>query len=166
MMIIFLFWSLVLFSCVYAAVAGGKDGKWATAIIILASLLTIPASRMEQWGQGQIPVMLASYLTIPASKLEQWGQTQIPVMIVDAAALLAMYVLTLRSRAYWPIWMTAFQLVSVATHFATLASPSFAPRIYQGMESLWAIPGLLSMIVGIALDRGSLETTRRRRMPG
>jgi hypothetical protein len=164
MMIMFLFWSLVLFCCVYAAVAGGKDGKWATAIIILASILTVPASQMERWGQTQIPAMLASVLTIPASELEQWGQTQIPVMIVDTATLLAMYALALRSRAYWPLWMTAFQLISVTTHFATLVTPAFAPRIYQGMESLWAIPGLLSMVIGISLDRGSMQPARK--VPG
>lgn len=141
MMIILLFWFLMLLCCFYAAVAGGRDGKWATAIIILASILTVPATF-----------------------LAQWGQTQLPVMVVDVSVLTAMYILTLKSRVYWPIWMTAFQLVSVATHFATLVSPSFTPLIYQGMESMWAIPGLLSMVIGISLDRGRLE--HRRRMPG
>ncbi len=141
MMIILLFWFLALICCFYAAVAGGRDGKWATAIIILASILTVPATF-----------------------LAHWGQTQIPVMVVDTAVLIAMYVLALRSRAYWPIWMTAFQLVSVTTHFATLVSPSFTPAIYQAMESLWAIPGLLTMVVGISLDRGHME--QRQRMPG
>lgn len=145
MMIILLFWLLMFTCCFYAAAAGGRDGKWATAIIILASILTVPATF-----------------------LAQWGRTQTPVMVVDMSVLAAMYILTLKSRAYWPIWMTAFQLVSVTTHFATLVSPSFTPLIYQGMESMWAIPGLLSMVIGISLDRGQMQPDPEpeRRMPG
>jgi hypothetical protein len=128
-----LFWLLTLVGCGYAAAAGGKDGRWAAGLIIAASLLTIPATRLGQ----------------------DWAKTEYLILAVDLALLLGLYTLTLKSRSHFPIWMTGFHLIAVLTHVSTLLAPGFAPPIYRALGSLWAIPMTLAMMYGIQLDRRS-----------
>lgn len=140
MTVALLFWLLTLLGCGYAAAWGGKDGRWAVFLILSATLLTIPAMILGR----------------------QWQNTEYGILLVDAALLASLYALSLHSRRYFPIWMTGFHLVAVTTHVSTLLAPEFTPRIYRALESVWAIPMTLSMIVGIALDRRAEARSRVR----
>lgn len=139
-MIGLLFWLLTMVGCGYAAAAGGKDGRWAAFLIIAASLLTIPATRLGQ----------------------DWARTEYLILVVDLALLAGLSVLALRSRRFFPLWMTGFHLIAVLTHVSTLLAPDFAPPIYRALESLWAIPMTLAMMWGIHLDRRDKFETRIR----
>ncbi len=132
MIIAILFWLLAILSCAYAFIAGGRDGKLAAIVIIAAALATMVGPETGDWIE-----------------------TQLAVSLVDTAALAAMIFITLRSKAYWTIWMTAFHLNAVATHLATLIASGFAAELYQGLSGFWAIPMLLSMVIGIYLDNRS-----------
>jgi hypothetical protein len=132
------FWMLTLAGCGYAAMLGGREGRWAACLIISASLLTIPATRLGA----------------------HWARSELGVMSVDAALLVGLYVLSLRSRRYFPIWMAGFHLVAVGTHLGTLIAPDFTPRIYRALASLWAVPMTVCMVLGVALDRGLTRSDR------
>jgi hypothetical protein len=131
MIVAALFWVLTLLGCGFAAAFGGRDGRWAVFLIIAATLLTIPAMLLGK----------------------AWRQTEVGILMVDLLLLASLYALCLRSDRYFPVWMTGFHLVAVTTHVSTLLAPEFTPRVYRALESVWAIPMTLSMIVGIALDR-------------
>ena len=126
-----IFWLLALSACIYAAAAGGKDGRWATALIILASIATIPASRIGA----------------------RFGQLETAVFGVDLALFAGLYILMLTSRRWFPVWMAGFHLIAVLTHLATRFAPDFTAKAYFAVESFWAIPVIISMAVGVALDR-------------
>jgi hypothetical protein len=99
-------------------------------------------------------VLGAAVLTIPAARFgRHWVRTEDAIFAVDLALLAGLYILMLSSRRYWPIWMTGFHIVAVVTHLSTILEPSFTPRIYRALESFWAIPVLLSMLLGVELDR-------------
>ncbi|QNQ11484.1 hypothetical protein [Sphingomonas alpina] len=133
-----LFTILLFASCGYACIAGGKDGRWISLFIIAAALLSIPASYLEQ----------------------SWAHTQLPVLGVDLLLLGALVAVSLRSRYFWPLWMTGFHLGSIATHLATIAAPvQLKPMLYFAMQSFWSLPMLLVMVAGIMFDR------RAARMP-
>lgn len=135
-----LFWLLTLVGCSYAAALGGKSGRCAAVLIVAASLLTIPATRL---GRG-------------------WAGTELLILSVDLALLIGLFVLSLKSSRYFPVWMTGFHLIAVLTHVSTIISPEFTPKIYRAVESLWAIPMTLVMMWGIHLDR--LAITKRSRL--
>ncbi len=126
-----MFWLLTVVGCGYAAVLGGRDGRWAASLIIAASALTIPATRMG----------------------ESWARTEYLILLVDLFLLMGLYTLALLSRRYFPLWMTGFHLIAVVTHLSTLLAPRYAPEIYRALGSLWAIPMTLVMMWGIHLDR-------------
>jgi hypothetical protein len=127
-----LFWTMVAASCGYALVFGGWEGRVTTGTIILASIATAFANKGLDL---------------------HWHSTNVGVFIVDIATLVAMYLVAARSRRWWPLWVAAFQLNSVAAHVATVISPHFSNLVYQGMESLWAMPGQAVMVLGIFRDR-------------
>jgi hypothetical protein len=131
MIIGILFWLLALLSCAYAVILGGRDGLWAASLIIAASVLTVPAAHLDH----------------------SWGQVETARMGVDAALLVGLYALTLHSQRYWPVWMTGFHLIAVTTHVSVMLVPHYTPTIYRAMQSVWALPVLLSMVIGIAADR-------------
>ncbi len=132
------FWMMASLCCMYGIVLGGRDGRHAALLIILA----VPATK---WAQDT---------------WRDWGTTHFPVMVVDLLLLAGLLVLALRSRSFWPLWMTASQLLAVVTHVATFFTQGHSQRIYAGLEGVWAIPCLLSMVVGISLDRRSRSAGR------
>ncbi len=132
LMVFLLFWTLVLLSCAYASITGGPDGRRASALVILASLASIT-------GGGS----------------ENWIQTQYQVFIVDGIMLIALVAIALHSKSYWPIWMSAFQFNAVGTHIATFVSQDYAASIYRGLSGFWALPAILSMVIGIYLDNAA-----------
>lgn len=139
-----LFWLLVIVACGHAIALGGRDGRWAACLVIAASLLTLPATLL---GSG-------------------WGKTELAILTVDFLLLIGLYVLMLGSRRYWPIWMVGFHLVAVASHLGTIVVPDFTPAIYRAVGSLWAIPMLLAMVLGIELDRKGLRNSRAQEVTG
>lgn len=124
------FWLLTLFACAFAALFGGRDGRW-FALVFLASVI----------------------LTMPALMMGSWHGTQIWLTIVDTLLFVALVWLMLRSQSYWPIWAAASQMMTVLTHVVTLLLQSFSERIYEGLSTVWVLPLLLFTIVGIEIDR-------------
>ena len=131
-MIDLLFTILILATCAYACLAGGKEGRWATFMLLGGALATIPAAMLDP----------------------SWSRTQIPVLVVDTALLGGLLWLALRSNRFWPMWLAALHLAGVATHIATLiGDQGWSPIAYRMMQSFWALPMQFVMAVGIALDR-------------
>lgn len=133
-MLVASFWLLSLFTCAFAASVGGRDGRAFAGIYVASALLTIPAQ-------------LAG----------SWHGTQFWLMAVDALTLVGFMWIMLRSASYWPVWVSACQLMSVLTHIVTLLIHSFSDRIYAGLSTVWVIPMLLFTIIGIEQDRKRLH---------
>lgn len=129
-MISIIFWLLASLSCGFVWLHGQAEGRKAVGLFVIATLLTWIAQAMDT----------------------QWRQTHWPLLAVDAAYLVAVYIFALRSDRYWPLWITAFQLLTVATHLATIIAPDYLPRIYSAIATFWVVPLLLSMVAGVYLD--------------
>jgi drug/metabolite transporter superfamily protein YnfA len=129
--ILALFWTMTLVGCGYAAAAGGRDGRWAALLILSASLLSIPA------------ILLGRH----------WHRIELGVMVVDAMLMAGLFLLSMRTARFFPLWMAGFQLIAVTTHLATMLAPDFTPRVYRALEGVWAVPMTMAMIFGIMLDR-------------
>ena len=122
---------LLVLCCAYAVLRGRKDGRWAAGIAVSGAVLTHYANQVDGG----------------------WDQTRYTLMAVDTAIFIALFTLMANSRRYWPIWLTGFQLIEIVVHLATIVDPNFGPNLYRALESLWAIPKLISMVSGIFLDR-------------
>lgn len=136
--ILILYWVLAAFCWGYALRYGGPAGRVAFALFLGA--------------------MVATYLTTAAGGLmgslgEVWRGTNMPLLLTDAAYFLGLYALALRTRVHWTIWAAGLQLMCTLTHFGPLIDPYSDPKLYRALETVWMLPMLLTMVIGIAKDR-------------
>lgn len=130
-LMVVLYLTLLLVSSGYAVGFGGWEGRWAIALLGTATVATWLATRLNH----------------------KWDAFNLYLFAVDAAFFLTLYALALRSRRYWPIWFAGFQLLAVASHFSVVALPDIDRKIYRGLETVWAVPMLVTMVIGITKDR-------------
>ncbi|WCT72539.1 hypothetical protein PQ455_12945 [Sphingomonas naphthae] len=141
-------------ACGYAIVRGGRDERLGAAIMIVGSVLTVVAE--YQGGKG-------------------WWNTRTGVIATDVAVFVAFLVLTLRSNRFWPIWVSALQLIAVATHLAIAIRPfDLRPetipivrpllQAYAIALGFWAYPMLALIVLGA--HRQHRRANPRSRSPG
>jgi len=129
-----MFLLLTVSSLIFAACFGGRDARWAAALVLAAVIATGVAEELNR----------------------NWGSVHLTVATVDFCLLIGLGHLMLISRSFWPIWMTAAQLLTVLCHAAAALAGPYNQQIYTALATLWAIPCLLSMVVGVALDRRAI----------
>lgn len=96
----------------------------------------------------------AALISIPAARLDpDWATTVFAVFAVDLCLMIGLTGLAVRSRDHWPIWAAGLHLNTVISHCATMVAPRIVPKVYQTLESVWSVPILIVMVIGIALDR-------------
>ena len=133
-----LFLTLLLGSCLYAAIRGGAPERIGAAILFSATL--------------------ASAVTLEASR-QRYIATEIPTMWVDIAMGLAFVLLALKAQRYWPMWVSMVQLVLVATHLVM-----FAPQ--TGSWAYWAVQAVGSYPAPVLLALGTFRHRLRRKRYG
>jgi len=86
-----------------------------------------------------------SHLVIEPMQTRYLG-VQWAMLEVDFAAFVALYLLSLFSGRYWPIWMCALQGLVAGSHLAGLM-PKVVPWAYGNSVALWSyvLLGMLAM---------------------
>lgn len=129
-MIGYMFWVLCIVACVYSFLFGKIEGKLSSLLIFVATIATH---------------ILHEY--------QQWYELHVFIFTVDLLLLIFVYFLSLFSAKNWLLWMTGFLLVSVGTHLSTVFGYVFSARAYELLQGFWSIPVLLTMVLGIFLNR-------------
>jgi hypothetical protein len=134
---VFLFWSLLAGCCGYALLWGGPSERVVAAVFLAGDALS-------KLAMSPLSVRYARFETA--------------TFLVDLAMAVALLAIAIRSRRYWPMWMCAFQLVQLGSHFAGLLEPAILRLTYGLLISLWAYPMLL--LLAVATVRGRLRAAR------
>ena len=132
-----LYYALLLSVLVYAFARGGPPERIGSSIALAASLLTHAA--LSPFGI-------------------RFGDVETAVFAVDVAVLGCFVALALKSERYWPIWVSALQLIGVLAHIAKVADPSMMRPGYAFILAVWSYPTLALIALG---TRGHY---RRRKM--
>lgn len=131
MIVALLFWVLTLSCCGFAAVYGGRAGR-RIAMLYVAACMATAAAWFAQLN---------------------WQHTHYAIFAVDSTLLAALIVVAFRSDRWFPIWFAGFHVVAVASHLASIVAPGFAPKVYFLLQGFWSLPMLLSLVIGVSLDR-------------
>lgn len=131
MLIFSLYWSLLLISCGLTAWYGGRDGRYAAAIVAASSAANLAAWLLDHH--------IVYAWTFPAA--------------CDLIQLLLFADLMRRSRRWWPVWLTGFQIDAVVAHLAGAFAPDHAAAVFRGLHTFWGTPILIVMLVGTMRDR-------------
>jgi hypothetical protein len=132
----FLFAVLLATTCGLAVRLGGGSERAGALIIVSGALLTFLMERAA-------PI--------------RWHGVERNIFLIDVAMLIAFMVLTIASHRFWPIWTTAFQLLTVASHLGPLFRPVHNAMSFAFDEQVW------SWVILVQL--GFVSILRRVRSP-
>lgn len=121
----------LIFAVYYVWRYGGRTGRYGSTVVLIGSIL--------------------SWLAVSADR--SYSTVLMQLFLIDCATLTAKIAIAIYSTRRWPIWAAAFQLNVVAAHTAGIISPELKNSFYYAMITVWAIPGLLIMVLGTAMDR-------------
>lgn len=129
------------------------------------SLLVAALIYVSVYGQAAeraciIAATIASIATALAANSEAtWYRPEIGIFLVDLLTLAAFIAVMAKSRKFWPLWITALQIVAVMTHVARYLKPLTAPLAYAVAEQLWAYIVILILIMSVWMKRSALAST-------
>ncbi len=135
MLLQYTYWIFLIGCGAYVLRFGNCSEKWGIALIGGGSLLSVAST---------------------SGMAERFRHAELGIFAIDVLVLGAFFVLALRTNKLWPLWVTGFQLVAVATHLAIMVEPEAVPCAYALAQGFWAYP----MLILIAL---SASANRRRR---
>jgi cytochrome bd-type quinol oxidase subunit 2 len=124
---------------------------WIT-LLICAGYALRRGERPEQ--TGAVLMFIGSIASVIATSTVRFRQLEHGIFVVDALLLVALLVLALRVDRQWPLWMTGFHAVGLATHAAMIVRPEVVPRAYALAQGFWGYPMLIALVVGtLSLNR-------------
>lgn len=134
-MISLIFWIMSLLGCLYVFIYGGQEGKLAAIGYTFAVLLTMAIQRNG-----------------PLTEFDR------DVFFIDLLFFIYLYCISMFSIHYWLLYIAGFQLAGVISHLAILIICSKTPKIIELFLGFWAIPIILSMVIGVFIsERGRNE---------
>ncbi|USU04732.1 hypothetical protein NF700_15060 [Sphingomonadaceae bacterium OTU29MARTA1] len=124
---VILFNIVLLAACAYAFVAGGAPERW-TAIVFLGGAI-------------------ATFL-LPFRHHQSYHTVHLLVLAVDSAVLLGLIGIALRADRFWPMYVSALHLITIAIHGVKAFQPSLVPWMYAGASGKIAYPMLVLLATG------------------
>lgn len=134
-------------------------------IILLASLAYVV--RCGRWPErsGLAIIMLGSIATALVGRSDLWRGTEIGILAVDVVVLMAFLAIVALTDRFWPLWVSAFQLVSVTSHLARLLKPSTLPLAYAFAEQVWSYAMIAVVIGSVAWQRRYARSSFSSKVP-
>jgi hypothetical protein len=124
------FWLVMLAACSGFALARGGPPERVVAIMFLV------AEAASVVAQG--PLFQADFRSV-----------EMGVFFVDTALLAGLLVVTILTTRFWPIWLTGFQIVPVASHaIKLLMGVQILPAAYAAALAFWGYPMVAILAIG------------------
>lgn len=124
--------------------------------ILIGGFLAASCAVSWKWGGLDEKLAAAGFVVATvASNLantSHYGHTETGVLVIDVMLLVGLMVIALRSDRFWPMWATAFQIVAVTVHIASLTETGdFAPAYAVGLI-FWSYPVIIALMVGTWME--------------
>ncbi len=124
--------------------------------ILLVVMLTSACLIAVQWGGKEERLVAGAFVAAAlASNLANsslYTDTETGILAVDVLLLTGLLVLALRSDRFWPMYATAFQLVAVTVHVASMTEQGSFAWAYAVALSFWTYPVLLALMAGTLFE--------------
>jgi hypothetical protein len=132
---VLLFNLLLLAACGYAFWAGGAPERWTAIVFVIGAAAT-------------------AYL--PFQQRFSYHSVFWPLLGVDAAMLVGLIGIALRANRFWPLYVSALHMITLAIHGVKAFQPGLVPWMYAGASSKIAYPMLVLLAVGALRHRDRL----------
>jgi hypothetical protein len=129
------FGALLAVTTVYALWKGGRPERIVSLTFLIGAIVTVAISALSN---------------------TQFGSFELGLFTVDLAMLVVIVGVALNAERFWPLWLSAFQIFQVLSHFPTALIADLLPQTYLIIVSLWAYPMLLILFAGTVRHRQRL----------
>ena len=130
-------WHVLIFYCLFLGALAYATG-WGGAPERIFALMCVLGFVVSMWVRTPWPY--------------EFRHVELGLLLVDVAMFCALYVMSIFSTRFWPIWMTAMQGLSVLAHMMVL-TPQPSAFGYQVLEEFWSFPQLTLLIVAVRRHR-------------
>jgi hypothetical protein len=120
-----------------------RTSIWAATLVAVVILAFTRGRRSERWAASAL--FLGWLLTLLVYRTPAAG-TQWPLFAVDAALLVVLLWIALRSRRYWPMFAAGFHFLAIVTHVARTVDVHVNHWAYITAEIIWGY--LLAFAIG------------------
>ncbi|WP_156874213.1 hypothetical protein [Sphingorhabdus lutea] len=111
-------------------------------------IIFLIGSNEEKFG---ITALILGTLTTTASYWTLQDEPKyfnLSLLFFDTILLIILILFCLKSRKFWPIWVSSFHLIAVLTHISHLLLNESLIRAYSLLQGFWVYPMYISMILG------------------
>ena len=119
-------------SCLYALIRGGRDERLVT--LILAADFTGSPLLVQAGG-------------------DHFASLETKVLLLDAVAFVGLLAVALRSKKYWPLWVTAMQGVVILSHLSAIFGDAINAWTYGTAVAFWSYPQLTLLALATWMHR-------------
>ena len=123
----------------------------AALLFVMAVAAMRRGGPLERWAA--CTVLIAALLTGVIAPSPRWTSVEVPIFVIDVLVLLGFWSIALRSRRFWPYWVTGWQLIVLFVHLQKLMFAEISPRAYSLLTMGLSYPILL-VILYAALTSG------------
>lgn len=122
---------------------------WSVAIYYVVLLITLAVAvrrggPFERWAA--YTALIASVLTTVVTPFPTWTNIEVNIFIIDVLVLLSFWFIALRTRSFWPYWITGWQLIAIFGHIQKLMFVEILARPYSLLSVYISYPILLLII--------------------
>jgi hypothetical protein len=133
---IILFNAFMFAACGYALWAGGGPERWTALVFIVGAF--------------------ATYAVPDFYRGRAYAQVEPILLLVDATMLFALIAIAVRADRFWPLYVTALHLITVAVHGVKGLQADLVPWMYAAASSKIAYPMLVLLAIGALRHRNRL----------
>lgn len=126
-----------------------------TAIIFMISLIAVCGVVAWRGGSDEriaAGAMALAALLSPFVKARGYSGPEVGLILVDLGLFVVLAGISLRSRAFWPMWAAGFQLCGLAGHLAAAKSNVVVPAAYAETLAVWAYAVIITLLVGTLME--------------
>lgn len=116
--------------------------------------LSVAAARLwGGWAERAVALCYVAAFAATTLVLELHAKPfvsiQLGLVLVDAALIVALAAIAVRSSMAWVIWATSFQIIGTLGHLSKLVRPEMSRLAYGLMEGMSGWPTLIALMIGI-----------------
>lgn len=119
-------------ACLYAFTRGGAPERLTAAVFLIAAC--------------------ASYY----APFSRYRQVEMTLFAIDLVTLVALAVIAARADRFWPLYVSALQLLTLMIHGAKAYQPELVHWMYGGASGKIAYPMIVLLVIGVVRHRRRL----------
>ena len=94
---------------------------------------------------GLVALAIIATLFVPLQNLRFVAQ---PLLVIDSLTLVALIAVALCADRYWPLYVAAMELLTVALHGVRAYDSTILPYVYARLEGELSYPLFLLLVIG------------------